>query len=63
MLNKRRKREKLPDYAVRFIGYSARIIARKGNAEYAFFAHFSGQWRPRGGRWSSPAADDVVCPA
>ena len=35
MLNKRRKHEKLPNYAVRFVGYSARIIARKGNAEYA----------------------------
>jgi hypothetical protein len=35
MLNKRPKHEKLPDYAVRFIGYSASIIARKGNAEYA----------------------------
>jgi hypothetical protein len=35
MLSKRRKHEKLPDYAVRFLGYSARIIARKGNAEYA----------------------------
>jgi hypothetical protein len=42
MLNKRRKREKLPDYAVRFIGYSARIIARKGNAEYAFLDFVSG---------------------
>lgn len=29
MLNKRPKHEKLPDYAVRFIGYSARIIAVK----------------------------------
>ena len=42
MLNKRRKREKLPDYAVRFIGYSARIIARKGKAEYAFLDFVSG---------------------
>jgi hypothetical protein len=42
MLNERRKREKLPDYAVRFIGYSARIIARKGNAEYAFLDFVSG---------------------
>ncbi len=29
MLNKRRKRKKLPDYAVRFIGYSASIVARR----------------------------------
>ena len=29
MLNKRRKREKLPDYAVRFIGYSARSSRAK----------------------------------
>jgi hypothetical protein len=42
MLNKRRKHEKLPDYAVRFIGYSARIIARKGNAEYATLDFVSG---------------------
>jgi hypothetical protein len=42
MLNKRRKWEKLPDYAVRFIGYSARIIARKGNAEHAFLDFVSG---------------------
>ena len=42
MLNERRKREKLPDYAVRFIGYSARIIARKGNAEYASLDFVSG---------------------
>jgi hypothetical protein len=35
MLKKRRKHEKVFDYAVRFIGYSAWIIARKGNAEYA----------------------------
>jgi hypothetical protein len=34
MLNKRRK-QKLPEYAVRFLGYSARIIARKENAAYA----------------------------
>jgi hypothetical protein len=34
MLNKRRK-QKLPDYAVRFMGYSARIIARRGNTDYA----------------------------
>jgi len=31
MPNKRQ----IPDYAVRFIGYSARIIARKRNADYA----------------------------
>ena len=42
MLNKRPKHEKLPDYAVRFIGYSARIIARKGNAEYANLDFVSG---------------------
>jgi hypothetical protein len=42
MLNERRKREKLPDYAVRFIGYSASIIARKGNAEYASLDFVSG---------------------
>jgi hypothetical protein len=46
MLNERRKREKLPDYAVRFIGYSARIIARKGNAEYAFLDFVSGAAGP-----------------
>jgi hypothetical protein len=40
-LNKLR-REKLPDYGVRFIGYSARIIARKGNAEYAYLDFVSG---------------------
>jgi hypothetical protein len=34
MLNKRRK-QKIPDYAVRFIGYSAWIIAREGNTTYA----------------------------
>jgi hypothetical protein len=42
MLNKRRKHEKLPNYAVRFIGYSARIIARKGDAEYASLDFVSG---------------------
>ena len=42
MLNERRKREKLPDYAVRFIGYSASIIARKGNAKYASLDFVSG---------------------
>jgi hypothetical protein len=41
MLNKRRK-EKLPDYAVRFIGYSAYVIARKGNAHYASLDFVSG---------------------
>jgi hypothetical protein len=41
MLNTRR-RQKLPDYAVRFIGYSARIIARKGNADYASLDFVSG---------------------
>jgi hypothetical protein len=35
MLNKRPKHEKLPDYGVRFVGYGADIIARKGNATYA----------------------------
>jgi hypothetical protein len=34
MLNKRRI-QKLPDYAVQFVGYSARIIAREGNTAYA----------------------------
>ena len=42
MLNARRKREKLPDYAVQFIGYSASIIARKGNAKYASLDFVSG---------------------
>jgi hypothetical protein len=42
MLNERRKREKLPDYAVRFIGYSASIIARKGNSKYASLDFVSG---------------------
>jgi hypothetical protein len=41
MLNKRRK-QKLPDYGVRFIGYSADIIARKGNADYASLDFVSG---------------------
>src|SRR5215469_5177360 len=41
MLNKRRK-QKLPDYAVRFIGYSARIIARRGNTDYASLDFVSG---------------------
>jgi hypothetical protein len=36
------KTRKLPDYAVRFVGYSARIIARKGNAEYAYLDFVSG---------------------
>ena len=35
MQNKRPKHEKLPDYGVRFVGYGADIIARKGNATYA----------------------------
>ncbi|MGO9631516.1 MAG: hypothetical protein ACLPXW_21325 [Xanthobacteraceae bacterium] len=39
---KQPKYQKLPDYAVRFIGYSARIIARKGNAEYAYVHFVSG---------------------
>jgi hypothetical protein len=39
---KRPKYKKLPDYAVRFIGYSARIVARKGNAEYANLDFVSG---------------------
>jgi len=42
MPNNRSKQEKLPDYAVRFIGYGARIIARKGNAEYAYLDFVSG---------------------
>src|SRR5262245_17875949 len=41
MLSKRRK-QKLPDYVVRFIGYSAQIIARKGNAEFAWLNFVSG---------------------
>jgi hypothetical protein len=41
MLNQRRK-QKLPDYGVQFIGYSARIIARKGNAEFASLDFVSG---------------------
>lgn len=39
---KRSKQEKLPKYAARFVGYSARIIARKGNAEYAYMDFVSG---------------------
>ena len=39
---KRSKQEKLPKYAVRFVGYNARIIARKGNAEYAYMDFVSG---------------------
>jgi hypothetical protein len=42
MLNKRRK-QKLPDYAVRFIGYSAHIVARKGNADLAQLDFVSGE--------------------
>jgi hypothetical protein len=42
MLNKLPKHEKLPDYAVRFIGYIASIIARKGNAQYAYLDFVSG---------------------
>jgi len=34
--------EKLPDFAVRFIGYSAEVIARKGNATYANLDFVSG---------------------
>jgi hypothetical protein len=30
-----RQKRKLPDYIVRLVGYSAHIIARKGNTEYA----------------------------
>src|SRR5262249_15302780 len=41
MLNKRRK-QKIPDYAVRFIGYSAWIIAREGNTDYASIDFISG---------------------
>ena len=36
MPNKRSKPGKLPDYAVRFVGYSARVVARKGNADYGY---------------------------
>jgi hypothetical protein len=32
---KRPKTKKLPNFAVRFVGYSAHIIARKGNTDYA----------------------------
>lgn len=39
---KRPKHEKLPDFAVRFIGYTAYIIARKGNADYANLDFVSG---------------------
>jgi hypothetical protein len=39
---KRPKHEKLPDFAVRFIGYSCRIIARKGNTDYAGLDFVSG---------------------
>ena len=42
MPNKRSKREKLPDYTVRFIGYSARVVARKGNADYGYLDFVSG---------------------
>jgi hypothetical protein len=38
----RRRKQKLPNYAVQFIGYSARIIARKGNADYASLDFVSG---------------------
>src|SRR5262249_24907220 len=37
-LNKRR----IADYAVQFIGYSARIIAREGNIDYASLDFVSG---------------------
>jgi hypothetical protein len=36
------KQKSLPDYAVRFIGYLAWIIARKGNADYANLDFVSG---------------------
>ena len=45
MPNKRRKHERLPNYAVRFVGYSARIIPRKGNAENASLDFVSGAAR------------------
>jgi hypothetical protein len=35
MLNKRLRHEKLSDYVVQFIGYSADIVVRKGNTKYA----------------------------
>jgi hypothetical protein len=41
MLN-RPKREKLPGFAVRFIGYSAYVISRKGNTDYATLDFVSG---------------------
>ena len=41
MLNKRRK-QRLPDYAVQFVGYSAYITARKRNAHYASLDFVSG---------------------
>jgi hypothetical protein len=42
MLNLRLKHDKLPDYALRFIGYSAYIMARKRNAQYASLDFISG---------------------
>jgi hypothetical protein len=42
MRNKQPKHEKLPDYAVRFIGYTALTISRKGDAKYASLDFVSG---------------------
>jgi hypothetical protein len=50
MLNKRRK-QKLPDYAVRFLGYSARIVARKENAAKKALLRFD-RACARGHRWT-----------
>jgi hypothetical protein len=41
-MNMRRKHEKLPDYVVQFVGHSARIFARRGNAEHACLDFVSG---------------------
>jgi hypothetical protein len=71
MPNKRSKHEKLPDYAVRFIGYSARIVARKGNADYGYLDFVSGAaalfaddgrvFVPKRSILSSAIADLLLC--
>lgn len=55
------KRERLPDYAVRFIGYCACIIARKGNVEYANLDFVSSVLVPKNRGLSSAVADLPSC--
>lgn len=39
---KQSKHKKLPDFGVKFVGYSAYVVARKGNADCAMLDFFSG---------------------